>query len=165
MVFYGNISAMNWFDTFTLVIVGASAIYAFFKGFIREVIGIAGLIGGTFLAFMFYSDVAIMLKNQIKSEGFRNLAAFALIFALILILMALISFAVKKLFYSAGLSFYDRLLGLLFGALRGILIVYVCILALNFFNVATKDLKKSKSYHIVIKTYKAFSGLLPKKEK
>lgn len=156
---------MNWFDTFTLVIVGVSAIYAFFKGFIREIIGIVGLLGGTFASFMLYEKVANLLKNQIQSEGLRNLAAFAIIFFSIIILMAIISFVIKKIFDSAGLSFYDRLLGFLFGALRGILIVYVCILAINFFNVAGTDLKKSKSYHIVVKTYDTISGLFPKKDK
>jgi len=156
---------MNWFDIFTIVIVGASAIYAFFKGFIREIIGIAGLIGGSFLAFMFYGDIALLLKSQIKSEGLRNFVAFAIIFLLILILMAVISYAIKKLFYSAGLSFYDRLLGLLFGALRGILIVYVFILAFNAFHVGGESLKKSRSYNVVVKTYKTFSGFLPGKDK
>ena len=34
---------MNWFDVVALVVIGLSAGFAFFKGFVREVVSLAGL--------------------------------------------------------------------------------------------------------------------------
>ena len=152
---------MNWFDVTALAVLAVSAGFAFFKGFVREIASLAGLIIGSILAFRFYKTGAKLLKTWIHTENMRNFTAFLAIFLLIVLISALLSCLLKRLFDSAGLSFYDRFLGLLFGILRGVVIVYVFIIVLQGFGMAGKTLNESRSYRIVSRTMGTILSLVP----
>jgi len=142
-------------------VVGLSAGFAFFKGFIREVVSLAGLVIATVLSFRFYKTGAELLTEWIAKENLRQLTAFLLIFFFVILVAALVSFLLKRLMDTAGLSFYDRFLGLLFGMLRGVVIVYVFVLVLNGFGIARKTLADSRSYHVVSRTMDILLSVLP----
>lgn len=152
---------MNWFDVVALVVIGLSAGFAFFKGFVREVVSLAGLILGTILAFRFYPEGASLLESYIKTENMRNLVSFLCIFFGIVLISALVSYTMKRLLDTAGLTFYDKFLGLLFGLLRGIILVYIFVLVLSGFGVAKKTMLESKSYHVVSHTMDVILSFLP----
>ncbi|NOY22024.1 MAG: CvpA family protein [Acidobacteria bacterium] len=152
---------MNWFDATAIAVLAISAGFAFFKGFVREIASLAGLIIGSILAFRFYKDGADLLKPWIHASNVRNLTAFFVIFLTVILISAVISFLIKRLFDSAGLSFYDRFLGLLFGLLRGVVIVYVFVIVLQGFGMAGKTLNESKSYRVVARTMGTILSFVP----
>ncbi len=152
---------MNWFDVTAIAVLAVSAGFAFFKGFVREIASLAGLIIGSILAFRFYRNGADLLNPWIHTANIRNLTAFFIIFLMVVLISAIISFLLKKLFDSAGLSFYDRFLGLLFGLIRGIAIVYIFVIVLQGFGLAGKTLNRSKSYRIVKRTMGAILSIVP----
>ncbi|BBB33012.1 membrane protein required for colicin V production [Thermotomaculum hydrothermale] len=147
---------MNWIDIAVITIIIASGVFAFFKGFIREAFSIIGLIVATVLSFRFYRPFSIYLKSIIAAKPLREFITFLLIFFILLGIVALVSYLAKKLFQKAGLTFYDKLLGLLFGLVRGLLIAYVLVLIIETTNIAPKDLKNSKTYYAVKKTASLF---------
>ena len=152
---------MNWFDVVALVVIGLSAGFAFFKGFVREVISLAGLVIAAILAFRFYPEGASLLESYIDAENLRNLTSFLSIFFGIVLIAALISFSIKRLLDTAGLAFYDRFLGLLFGLLRGVFIVYIFVLVLSGFGIARKTMAESRSYHVVSRTMEVILSFFP----
>ena len=152
---------MNWFDVTAIAVLAVSAGFAFFKGCVREIASLAGLIIGAILAFRFFRNGADLLKPWIHTENIRNITAFFVIFLVIVLISAVISFLIKRLFDSAGLSFYDRFLGLLFGLLRGIVIVYVFVIVLQGFGMAGNTLNESKSYRIVARTMGTILSFVP----
>jgi membrane protein required for colicin V production len=152
---------MNWFDVTAIAVLAVSAGFAFFKGFVREIASLAGLIIGAILAFRFFENGADLLKPWIQSQNIRNITAFFIIFLGIILISAIISFLIKRLFDSAGLSFYDRFLGLLFGLLRGVVIVYVFVIVLQGFGMAGNTLNESKSYRIVARTMGTVLSFVP----
>jgi len=152
---------MNWFDVTAIAVLALSAGFAFFKGFVREIASLAGLIIGSILAFRFYKNGADMLTPWIHTSNIRNFTAFFVIFLFIVLISAVISFLIKRLFDSAGLSFYDRFLGLLFGLLRGVVIVYVFVIVLQGFGMAGNTLNESKSYRIVARTMGTILTFVP----
>ncbi len=152
---------MNWFDATAIAVLAISAGFAFFKGFVREIASLAGLIIGSILAFRFYKNGADLLKPWIHTLNVRNLTAFFVIFLAVILISAVISFLIKRLFDSAGLSFYDRFLGLLFGLLRGVVIVYVFVIVLQGFGMAGKTLNESKSYRVVARTMNTILSFVP----
>ncbi len=152
---------MNWFDVTAVAVLAVSAGFAFFKGFIREIASLAGLIIGAILAFRFYKAGSDLLKSWIHTINVRNCTAFFIIFLTVVLVAAIVSFLLKKLFDSAGLSFYDRFLGFLFGLLRGIAIVYVFVIVLQGFGMAGKTLNESKSYRVVEQTMGTVLSFFP----
>ena len=153
---------MNWFDVVALVVIGLSAGFAFFKGFVREVVSLAGLVIGAILAFRFYPEGASLLESYMEAENLRNLTSFLCIFFGTVLLAALVSYSLKRLLDTAGLSFYDKFLGLLFGLLRGIFIVYIFVLVLSGFGIAKKTMVESKSYSVVSRTMDVILSFFPK---
>src|SRR5215831_13164257 len=75
----------------------------------------------------FADQIAASLPKRIEGESLRFVVAFAAVFLGALIAGALVQWLLKQLIESTGLSGTDRLLGLLFGCLRG---AVVCIVAM-----------------------------------
>ncbi len=153
---------MNWIDITVIVIIVSSGIFAFFKGFVREALSIVGLVVSVILSFKFYRQLSIYLKGVIAAKPLREFITFIIIFLVLLAIVGLISYIVKKIFQSAGLSFYDKILGLVFGIVRGILIAYVIILAIEVTKIAPKDLKRAKTYKAVKNSVAFFSKIANK---
>ncbi len=147
---------MNWIDIVVITIIVVSGVFAFFKGFIREAFSILGLIVATILSFRFYKPFSTHLKSIINAVSLREFVSFIIVFLSLLAIVSLISYFAKKIFQKAGLSFYDKLLGLLFGIVRGILIAYILITIVEITKIAPGDLKKSKTYYAVKNTANIF---------
>lgn len=123
---------MNWIDISILSVVGLSILIGIFRGFIREALSLVnwGLaIGG---GVYFHDTVSNYLSNTIHSEMVRSVIAFGGIFLTILIICSLISHLISALVKKSGLGGTDRVLGLVFGFLRGALVCSVMLLIISF---------------------------------
>lgn len=119
---------MTWFDYGVLLVIGVSALVAVMRGFVREVLSLLSWIAAFVAASAFAGTVAPMLPSAIPNDSLRMLAAFLLVFGATLLLMVLVTLAIAELVRAVGLGFVDRVLGLVFGLARGLLIVLVAVL-------------------------------------
>ena len=119
---------MTLFDYAVLGIVGASVVLSVLRGFVREVLALAGWVVAFFAATLLSGTVAGWMTGTIANESTRALAAFAVVFLVTLLAMGLLAMAVSGLMKKAGLGLEDRLLGGFFGFARGLLIVMVLVL-------------------------------------
>jgi membrane protein required for colicin V production len=110
-----------------IAIIAISALIGLSRGFVREVLSLAIWGVAVVLAMTFSDQVAISLPKRVEGESLRFVVAFALIFVGSLVAGGLVQWLLKQLIESTGLSGTDRLLGLLFGGLRGAI---VCIVAM-----------------------------------
>lgn len=125
-------------DSFTLidgvvaVVIVLSALLAYSRGLVREVMAILGWIAAAILAFLFAPSV-VPLVRQIPMVGdmlagsceLSLIAAFGVVFALVLVLASLFTPLFSSLIHRSVLGGPDRALGFLFGIARGILLVAV----------------------------------------
>lgn len=119
---------MTSFDYVFLTIVGVSVLLSIMRGFIREILSLAGWIAAFVIARMYSVQVAELLPANIPSESLRILAAFVILFFAVLLLASLLTIALSLLFKNIGLNWLDRLLGAFFGLARGGLIAMLLVL-------------------------------------
>jgi membrane protein required for colicin V production len=124
---------MNAFDIVVAVILGYGLIRGIFRGLVKEVASIAGVLGGLFAAYMFHPAAAGALARFIANPAYRNILGFLLIFCAVLIAVNLAAIVVKYLMKIVFLGWLDRLGGLALGLAKGVLIVAVLFLALTAF--------------------------------
>ena len=119
---------MTLFDYAVLAIAGFSVLLGVIRGFVREVIALGSWVVAFVVAGAYGGDVAPMLAKQIPDENWRALAAVVAIFIVVLVVMNILAMLASKLIQSAGLGIADRMLGSVFGLVRGIAVVLALVL-------------------------------------
>lgn len=119
-------------DAVVAVIILMSAILAYSRGLVRELLAIAGWIAAAVLAFIFAPQAEPLVKQIPILDKFLGdscelsiIAAFAGVFALALIVMSIFTPLFSSVVQRSALGGIDQGLGFLFGVLRGILLVAV----------------------------------------
>jgi membrane protein required for colicin V production len=127
--------AWNWLDWIFAAIVAASVIAAFMKGFVRELISLASLVIGLVVAALAYPRAALWFEDLTKSHEIALGLGFLVLFLGILLLGSLVSLLARKLIKSAGIQWFDRFLGAVFGLVRGVLVDCILLLVLLAFAI------------------------------
>ena len=118
---------MNWADITILVIILLSALISLFRGFVREILSLMAWVGAFWIASAFAHRVASVLEPYIAVAGARAVIAFVGLLIVTLLAFGIINFIVGKLLATTGLTGPDRLLGAVFGLLRGAAIVAILV--------------------------------------
>jgi membrane protein required for colicin V production len=124
---------MNWLDILLILILLLSTVAAARKGFSREVISIAAAVMGLICGIWFYGLAGSFLLPYVSSPQVAYFIGFFLVFVGCLILGLLISAIISRFMSTVGLSWFDRLLGALFGLARGALMAMALITAMVAF--------------------------------
>ncbi len=124
---------MTVFDWIIIAIIVLSAIVAAAQGFLLEVISLAGLVLGLWLALWNYRVLAVPFARVIHSEHIADALAFLLIAFGVMIIVGLIGRVISRLAHTAGLGGLDGLLGAIFGIIRGCVLVVIAIIAIAAF--------------------------------
>lgn len=123
---------MTWVDYIILAVLGISVLIGLFRGLISEVLALAIWIAAFWVAWTFGPQVAVYFEHTIPLPSARMLVSYGLCFIVVLIAGALLRFLVSRLVQGTGLGGTDRLLGMFFGFVRGVLLVTVGVFLLGF---------------------------------
>lgn len=119
---------MLYADYIVLAIIAISILVGAIRGFIKEAFSLAVWASAFLIAFQYSGALAIHLEDHIGLPSARTSLAFAGLFLSVLLVGGLLTFLVGKLVEKTGLSGTDRLLGGLFGGVRGVALVVAIIL-------------------------------------
>ena len=124
---------MNAFDILVAVILSYSLIRGLFRGLVKELASIIGVLGGFLAAYSLYGVAAGYLSGLVSNPAYRNILAFMVIFCVVVILVNLLAVVIKYVLRIVFLGWLDRLGGVAFGVVKGVLIVSVIFLVLTAF--------------------------------
>jgi len=117
---------MNLADLLIIAVLVVSVVSAFVKGFFVEVFSLAGVILGLFIAAANYAAFAPWVVRVVQNREAANLIAF-------LLLAGIAGRLVRGLFRQVGLGFVDRLLGAVFGLVKGCIVITLVLMAIVAF--------------------------------
>jgi membrane protein required for colicin V production len=123
---------MNWADYAILTVLLLSVLMGLWRGFIGEVLALLCWILAFWVAWMFGPALAEQFSASISTPSVRVLLGYALCFITVLIGGAIVAFLMRKLVEGSGLSGSDRLLGMVFGLVRGFALVTLVVLLMGF---------------------------------
>ncbi len=119
---------MTTIDFLILAIVAASMVIGYFRGFFPEVVGVATWVVAGLGAIHFGGVIEPYLTGKMGSATVEMWTSRAAMFVLLMIGGGLIGQLVSLVVDKAGLSGTDKTLGLVFGAIRGVLILGVLVI-------------------------------------
>ena len=137
-----ELSQLNPFDWFLVAIVVYSTVVAFVRGFFREVFSLVGLVAGILLASWNYPLIGNRLAQWIPWPT-AQIVSFLVIAILVMVLCGIAGKLLHSTAKTIGLGFFDRLLGGIFGAVRGCLLGVAVLMAAAAFLPHAKYIRDS----------------------
>lgn len=119
---------MLWIDYALIGVVALSALVSLFRGFVKEALSLAGWVAAFLVATHFAEPVAADLEAWVELAQVRHVLAYASVFLVTLVVCAIVSRLIVKLIRASALSGLDRVMGVFFGLLRGVMLVAVVVL-------------------------------------
>lgn len=119
---------MIWIDYAILGLVGISLVIGLIRGFVKEAFSLAIWVVAIWVGLNFSRELSGFLSSMISLPSARIAAAFAILFFITLIIGAMIGFLLGELVKKTGLTGSDRFAGMLFGIVRGMVVVAVCVM-------------------------------------
>lgn len=119
---------MTPFDYFVLAVMVISLLVGVSRGVVSEILALLAWVVAFIAARMWAVPVGNLLLADLPDPLWRQLAGFVAVFVAVLIGFALVRWVTTLLLKAVGLRPLDRVLGAMFGAARGVLVLFVLVL-------------------------------------
>jgi membrane protein required for colicin V production len=129
---------MTWVDGVALAVLVASGVMAFWRGFVREVLGIAAWIGAVIAAFAVRPVAKPFFEGFVEPAWLADGLAVGSVFLAMLVLLTLLVNAIANRVEDSALGGVDRSLGAVFGLARGAFLVVLAYIIGGLFLPATE---------------------------
>lgn len=119
---------MIWVDFVILLIIILSAVISSVRGFVREALSLLSWGLAFWISMTFSGGLALMFEGTIADPILRLIVAFLLLFVASLIVTTIVNYFITQLVHRTGMTRADRSIGIVFGILRGILVVTALVM-------------------------------------
>jgi membrane protein required for colicin V production len=124
---------MNPFDMVIIAILSFCVIRGIFRGLIKELSSIIGVLAGFYVAYTYYAGFARFFSRWITNESFLNITSFLIIFCTVFFIVSIIGLVIKYVLNIAFMGWFDRICGAGFGLLKGVLIISILLIIFTAF--------------------------------
>lgn len=138
-----TLSALSWIDYVIIIVIAFSVFISLIRGFVRETLSLVTWIAAFLIAFNFGTSLGDLFKDHISSQTARLAVGGGILFIGTLVIGAIVNYLISSLVEKTGLTGTDRVLGLVLGGARGVLIVAVLILLASYTSIPNDPAWKS----------------------
>ncbi len=128
----GRQVTVNWVDLAVLAVLGVSAVLAFARGLVREVLGIGSWAGAAYFAAWAFPFIRDRFRGWIGRPDISDAMAVASAFLVAVIVLSVIAGMIGSLVRMSLFGGVDRTLGMVFGLVRGAALVAFAYVAVGF---------------------------------
>lgn len=140
-------ASLSGIDIAILSIVGVSVLTGLYRGFVRELLALGIWVFAFWGASHYSKHFALYLKPYINQDSLRMVISFVSVMFIILILGSLLSSLFSMMLKRSGLSGTDRLLGMVFGWVRGVFIIALIMVVTRIAGFPEKDYADSSKFY------------------
>ncbi|MBU0712361.1 CvpA family protein [bacterium] len=141
------------FDLIVIIVIGVLGFLGLRQGLIEEALKLIGIILASTFAVRFYGLGVALIQDMFNiSEGVQTIIGFIIVFLIVYLSIQLLSSILKRIVSTLKLAWLDRLSGLAFGALKGILIMSIIAWCFSIFSetMFVKKLEASSPSYIYL---------------
>ena len=121
---------MNWADWLIIFVFLVSGLISMKRGFIKEALSLIIWVTAFIAATWAKEPLADLFIHWVDALSVRQLLAFILVFIVVLILGGVVNYLLGRCVDMTGLKSTDRFFGVLFGLVRGALVVVIVVVYL-----------------------------------
>lgn len=120
---------MHWIDLVIIGIIALSAIISFMRGFVREMLSLLVWVAAVAIGYKLYPVGVTVLNDYLSfipvpdDMSIQNVAGGVMVFLAALLVLGIISYLITNVLLKKALGFTDRLLAIVLGVARGVLLV------------------------------------------
>lgn len=119
-------------DWAIVVVVAVSGLISLTRGFVKEALSLAVWVTAFLIARMFSANLATLLVEYIDANSVRWVISFVALFLATLAVGSMVTHLIVEVVRLTGLSGTDRVLGMIFGAIRGLVILVAVVYGLQY---------------------------------
>jgi membrane protein required for colicin V production len=124
---------MNPFDMLAIVILVICLIRGLFRGLIKEMASVIGILGGFYAAYTYYPLAVKPISVYVPNPSHHNIIAFLILFFGVAVIIGILGLLIKFLLRITFMGWMDRACGAGIGLIKGVLIVAVLAFVFTFF--------------------------------
>ena len=143
---------LNLADWFILIVLIASGIIAFARGFTKEFLSLFLWIAAFIAAISLEYLATPKINEFIGNEEISKIISYIVVFIIFIFIGGIVIKFISKLIKWSGASGFDRFLGVLFGLIRGLIVIFVIFLLLPS-GLKTTDLINNSKITPIIQKY------------
>ena len=162
---------MNWLDIVIFCILGLLIFNGIRKGFIISLASLVALVLGIWAAVHFSNYISdLLVRTFHPSTTWLSVLSFTLTFLLVVIVVILIAKLLERVVKTVGLGWLNRIIGGIFGLIKGILIVSILLFIIVSFDpqgkvITPKTKQSSFCYSYIEKAFPFFLKIIGDKIK
>jgi len=123
---------MNLLDIIVVAVILLSGLFAFARGFVKEALSVAAWVGAAFAGLYALPYAAPIADRFLPKGPVADATAAVTVFVIALVLLSLATSAIAGRVKESSLSAVDRTLGLIFGLVRGLVLVCLAYIVLSW---------------------------------
>ena len=119
---------ITWLDGLLIAVMLISGLLAMVRGFMREILSITAWIAAAVMTLYLYARLLPTAKSYFNNDIVANVVVVAGVFLATLLIVSAVTIKISDMILDSRIGALDRTLGFMFGLGRGLLIVVVAFL-------------------------------------